>query len=67
MMPKVKATKPSKIQFVLQGFFEGMMISPINELYYNLCSSTVSCNKCFLVESHRHMMSKHKKSVRQQV
>ena len=42
MAPKVKATKTSKIQPVLQDFPEGFMKNPSNELYCNLCSCTVS-------------------------
>ena len=38
------------------------MTSPNNTLYDNLCSSTVSCNKRFLVESHRNT-SKHQKAL----
>ena len=53
MTPKVKATKTSKIQSEVQDFPEEFMKSPNNELYCNLCSCTVSCNKRFLVESHR--------------
>ena len=61
-MPKAKATKRSKIWSVLQGFLEELMKSPNNKLFCLLCTCTVSCNKCFLVESHRNT-SKHQKAL----
>ena len=50
-MPKVKATKTSKINSVLQNFPKKFTKKPKNELYCNLCSCTVSCNKRFLLNS----------------
>ena len=61
-MPTVKATKTSKIQSIFQDFAEEFMKGSDNELYFNWCSCTVSCNKCFLYESHRNK-SKHEKEL----
>ena len=52
-MPKVKATKASKIQSFLEDFPEEFIKSPNNELYCHLCSWTVSRDKLFFVESHQ--------------
>ena len=52
MMPKVEATNTSKIEFLLQDFFAELIKSPNDELYCNLCSSTVSCKKRFLAGNH---------------
>ena len=49
-MPKVKAAKTSKIQFVPQDFPEVFIKSPINESHRDLCSCAVSCNKRCLLE-----------------
>ena len=49
-MRKVKATKISRVQSVLQDFSKEHIESPNNELYCNLCSCTVTCNKRFLVK-----------------
>ena len=38
------------------------MLSTSNELYWNLCNCAVSCNKRFLVDSHRNT-SKHQKAL----
>ena len=62
MIPKVKATKTSQRQSVLQDFSEEFMKSHNNELYCNLCRSTISCNKRFLVESHQNTC-KHQKAL----
>ena len=62
-MPKVKATKTSKIKSVLQDLPEECIKSPNHELYRDMCSCTVSCNKRFLVESHGNT-SKHQKALR---
>ena len=59
-MLEVKATKISKIQSVLQDFPEEFMKSPNNELYCNLCSCTISCNKRCLAKNHRNAF-KHQK------
>ena len=61
-MPNVKATEASKIHPVLLEFPVKFIKSPNNELNCNLCSCTVSCNKRFLVESHRNK-SKHQKAL----
>ena len=50
-MPKVKATKTSQINSVLHNFPKKFTKKPKNELYCNLCSCTVSCNKRFLLNS----------------
>ena len=47
-MPRVKATKTSKTESVLQDLSEKLY-----KLYGNLCNCTIFCSKCFLVESHR--------------
>ena len=54
--------KTFKVQSVIQGFSEEFMKSPNNELYCNVCCCTVSCNKCFLVESHGNT-SEHQKTL----
>ena len=52
MIPKVKATKTSKIQSVLQDFPEEFKRSANN----GFCEAVrVSCNNRFLVESHLNM------------
>ena len=60
-MPKVKAAKTSKVQFVIQDFPEEFMKSSNNELYCDLCSCTISYKR-FLVESHRNT-SNHQKTL----
>ena len=62
MMPRVKATKTSNIQFILQDFPKEFMKSSNNKVCCNMCSCTVSCNERFLAESHRNT-SKHQKSL----
>ena len=62
MMPKVKATKTSKMQSTLQDFPEEFMKSPNIDFYSNLCRCTVSCNRHFLVESHLNAF-KHQKAL----
>ena len=62
-MPKVKATKTSKIQSLLQDFSEEFVKSPNNKLYCNLCCScTVSCNKRCIVENNPNTF-KHQKAL----
>jgi len=62
MMPKVNVTIAYKIQSILKEFPEEFMKSPNNELYCNSCNCTVSCSKCFLVDSYR-KTSKHQKGL----
>ena len=62
MMPKVKASNTSKIKSVLYGFPDEFTQNPNNELYCNLCNCVFSCNKHFLVDSHR-KTSKHQKAL----
>ena len=57
-MLKVKTTNAYKIQSIVKKFPEEFMQSINDELYRNLCSCAVSCNKRFLVDSHRNT-SKH--------
>jgi len=61
-MPRVKACNASKIKSVLHGFPGEFTKTPNNELYCNLCNCVVSCDKRFLVDSHR-KTSKHQKSL----
>ena len=61
-MPKVKTTYAYKIQFIVKEFPDEFMESINNQLYSNLCNCAVSCNKRFLVDSHRNM-SKHQKAL----
>ena len=60
-MPKVKNyIYAYKIQSIVKEFPDEFMESINNQLYCNLCNCAVSCNKRFLVDSHRNM-SKHQK------
>ena len=61
-MPKVKTTYAYKIQSVVKEFPDEFMESINNQLYCNLCNCAVSCNKRFLVDSHRNT-SKHQKAL----
>ena len=61
-MPKVKTTYAYKIQFIVKEFPDEFMKSINNQLYCNLCICAVSCNKRFLVDSHRNT-SKHQKAL----
>ena len=63
-MPKVKISYAYKIQSVVKEFPDESMESINNQLYryYNLCNCAVSCNKRFLVDSHRNT-SKHQKAL----
>ena len=61
-MPKVKTTYAYKIQSIVKEFPDEFMESINNQLYCNLCNCAVSCNKRFLVDSHRNT-SKHQKAV----
>ena len=61
-MPKVKTTYAYKIQSIVKEFPDGFMESINNQLYCNLCNCAVSCNKRFLVDSHRNT-SKHQKAL----
>ena len=60
-MPKVKTTYAYKIQSIVKEFPDEFMKSINNHLYCNLCNCAVSCNKRFLVDSHRNT-SKHQKA-----
>ena len=61
-MLKVKTTYAYKIQSIVKEFPDEIMKSINNQLYCNLCNCAVSCNKHFLVESHR-KTSKHQKTL----
>ena len=61
-MPKVKTTYTYKTQSIVKKFSDEFMESINNQLYCNLCNCVVSCNKRFLVDSHRNT-SKHKKAL----
>ena len=52
-MPEVKTTYAYKIQSIVKEFPDEFMQSINNKLYCNLCNCDVSCNKRFLVDSHR--------------
>ena len=62
IMPKVKTTYAYKIQSIVKEFPDKFMESINNQLYCNLCNCAVSCNKRFLVDSHRNS-SKHQKAL----
>ena len=62
MMLKVKTTYEYKIQSIVKDFPDEFLQSINNELYCNFCNCVVSCNKCFLVDSHQNM-SKHQKAL----
>ena len=61
-MPIVKTTYAYKIQSIVKKFPNEFMESINNQLYCNLCNYAVSCNKRFLVDSHRNT-SKHQKAL----
>ena len=61
-MPQVKTTNAYKIQSIVEEFPGQCMESIGNQLYCNLCNCAVSCNKRFLVDSHRNT-SKHQKAL----
>ena len=61
-MPKLKTTYAYKIQSTVKEFRDNFMESINNQLYCNLCNCAVSCNKRFLVDSHRNT-SKHQKAL----
>ena len=52
-MPKVITTYAYKIQSIVKEFSDEFMESIKNQLYCNSCNCAVSCNKRFLVDSHR--------------
>ena len=60
-MPKVETNYAYKIRSIVKDFSDEFMQSINNELHCNLCNCAVSCNKRFLVDSHRNM-SKHQKA-----
>ena len=61
-MPKVKTTYAYKIQSIVKEFHNEFTESINDQLYCNLCNCEVSCNKRFLVGSHRYT-SKHQKAL----
>ena len=61
-MPKVKTTYAYKTQSIVKESPGEFMESINNQLYCNLCNRAVSCNKRFLVDSHRNT-SKHQKAL----
>ena len=61
-MPKVKTTYAYKIQSIDKEFPDKFKESINNQLYYNLCNCSVSCNNRFLVGSHRNT-SKHQREL----
>ena len=61
-MPKVKTTYAYKIQSIVKEFPDQFMESINHQFYCNLCNCAVSCNKRFLVDSHRNT-SKHQKAL----
>ena len=61
-MPKVRTTYAYKIQSIVKEFPDEFMQSIKNEVYCSLCNCAVSCNKHFLVDSHRNT-SKHQKAL----
>ena len=62
-MPKVKTTFTYKIQSpTVKEFPDEFMESINNQLYCSLCNCAVSCNKRFVVDSHRNA-SKHQKTL----
>ena len=62
-MPIVKTTYAYNIQSIVKKFSDKFMESINNQSYSNLYNCAVSCNKCFLVNSHQNM-SKHRKALR---
>ena len=62
IMPKIETTYAYKIQSIVKEFLDDFMESIDNQLYCNLCNCAVSCNKRFLVNSHRNT-SKHQKAL----
>ena len=61
-MQKVKTTCAYKIQSIVKEFPDEFMESINNQLYCNLCNCAISCNKHFLVDSHRNAL-KHQKAL----
>ena len=61
-MLKVETTYAYKIQSIVREFPDEFMESINNQLYCYLCNCAVSCNKCFLVDSHRNT-SKHQNAL----
>ena len=52
-MPKAKATLSSKVEHFVKEHPSEFVKTPRSELYCNLCNCVVSCEKKFLVDSHR--------------
>ena len=61
-MPKAITTYAYKLQSIVNEFHDEFMESINNQLYCNSCNYAVSCNKRFLVDSHRNT-SKHQKAL----
>ena len=61
-MPKVKTTYAYETQSIVKEFPDEFMESINNQSRCNLCNCAVSCNKRFLVDSHRNT-SKHQKAL----
>ena len=61
-MPKVKTAYAYKIQSIVKEFSDEFMESINIQIYCNLCNCAVSCNKRFLVDSHRNTL-KHPKTL----
>ena len=61
-MPKIKTTYAYKIQSIVKEFPDKFMENINNQIYCNLCNCAVSCNKRFLVDSHRNT-SRHRKAI----
>ena len=59
-MPKVKTTYAYKIQSIVKEFSDEFIASINNQFYCNLFNCAVSCNKRFLVDSHRNTSKQQK-------
>ena len=58
-MPKVKTTYAYKIRSIVKEFPDDFVESINKRLYCNLCNCAVSCNKRFLIDSHRNTSKHH--------
>ena len=61
-MSKVKTTYAYRIQSIVKKLRDEFTENINNELYCNLCNCAVSCNKRFLVDTHRNT-SKHQNAL----
>ena len=59
-MPKVKTTYAYQIQSIVKAFPDEFVESINTQLYCNLSNCAVSCNKRFLVDSHRNTSKRQK-------